>query len=190
MALSEIWHGLPRELVEQILTHHVDSHWEDPAYTWVRLRHLSSDQKHRIERHFESSWLPKLNITLYYHTRDQFEYSLVQDKANRVSADGKATFVFVIGPNATDDTDPKVAWDDYSVALNRNITVRLGESWLSGGCKGGYILNDTDLPGLEVLDDGRRIRFCWKGAMDELLREEMYMRRVGEELVRIPKPPL
>jgi hypothetical protein len=62
--------------------------------------------------------------------------------------------------------------------------VRLGEGYLNGGFRGGYILNDTDLPGRQILERG--IRFPWKDAMNELLREEMYMRKVGDEMVCPP----
>jgi hypothetical protein len=179
MALSEIWRDLPRELVEQVLSHHVDAHFEtDPACTWVRLRQLSSNQKHCIERHFEAFWLPKLSITLYHRTRGQFDFT--PDETTEVTSDGKATFKAPLG------SDTKAAWEAYDSAATKPITVRLGEGYLNGGFKGGYLVNDTSLPGLELHGDekGERISFDWKAAMNELLREEMYMRRVGDELVQ------
>ncbi|KAL2261490.1 hypothetical protein VTK26DRAFT_4065 [Humicola hyalothermophila] len=78
--------------------------------------------------------------------------------------------------------DVQRAWERYDPVRMRNFTVRLGEGVLNGGCQGGYIVNDTDLPGLEVLEGGRKIRFLWKEAVGLLLQEEMYMRRKGEEL--------
>ncbi|KAL2020775.1 hypothetical protein VTK56DRAFT_7973 [Thermocarpiscus australiensis] len=180
MALSDIWLELPRELVGQILDHHVDDYFgNDPAYTWVQLRHVSAHQKHAIERRFEEFWLPKLNVTVYEGSSSWMDYILedTPDSPNP-TADGRV--IFFLDPECSGD--PKTAWAAYKPTTHRNVTVRLGEAYLSGGCRGGYIVNDTDLPGLEVLDDGRRIRFCWKDAVNELLREELYMRRVGDEM--------
>lgn len=187
MALSDIWQSTPPELVGQILSHHVDAHFDtDPAYTWVRLRQLSSPQKHGIERRFATFWLPKLSITLYNGAHWQFEYTL-----HETTPDGQATFR---PPPDTDVNDLENAWAAYDPPNNSNITVRLGEGYLNGGCNGGYLVNDTNLPLLEHqretsnVPGGGVIRFCWKAAMDGLLREEMYMRKVGDELV--PVPPL
>ncbi|KAK4135197.1 hypothetical protein BT67DRAFT_455274 [Trichocladium antarcticum] len=176
MALSDIWQSTPPELVGQILSHHVDAHLDmDPAYVWVRLRQLSSLQKHRIERRFATFWLPKLSITLYVDAHQQFEYSL-----HETAPDGQATFK---PPPDTDVSDLETAWAAYSPPNNSNITVRLGEGYLNGGCNGGYLVNDTNLPLLVHQHEtssgvGESIRFCWKAAMNELLREEVYMRKV------------
>lgn len=188
MKLSNIWQALPGDVVELILEHHVDDYAGDPAYTWAVLRHVSAAQKRLIERRFEVFWLPLLNITLYHGTGNHFDYEFDRDaQATGSGSDGigsgEATFSRVASTSPITPGEVMEAWAAYNPASCRSVTVRLGEGYLSGGCKGGYILNDTGLPGLEVLDGGESIRFRWKEAMDELLREELYIRRVGERLV-------
>lgn len=193
MALSPIWQELPGDMAEQILSQVVACHFDsDPAYTWVTLRQLSGHQKRVIEHRFGQFWLPKLSFTLYSGTRHKFDY--VIDHNAPTPLGDKATFVIqrqVHNPllGISQDSMPgqvmrqhvKDAWAKCDSEPARNVTVRLGEGYLGGGCRGGYILNDTDLPGREILERG--IRFLWKDAMHELLREEMYMRKVGDELV-------
>ncbi|KAK4150462.1 hypothetical protein C8A00DRAFT_36927 [Chaetomidium leptoderma] len=193
MALSTIWRELPGDLAEQILSQLVATHFHrDPAYTWACLRHLSAHQKHVIEYRFAQFWLPKLSITLYSGVRHKFEYAL--DKTPNPDDSDRATFSIerqihhpLLGlsqdsvPGALTEKCLRDAWDQYDPATFRNITVRLGEGYLSGGCRGGYLVNDTDIPGLQFLP-GRKIRFCWKEAMNGLLREELYMRKVGDEM--------
>jgi hypothetical protein len=194
MALSQIWGGLPGDLAEQILSQLVAVHFHaDPAYTWVCLRQLSAHQKRVIEYRFGQFWLPKLSITLYTGARHKFEYAM--DLGTWTPLSDTATFAIqrqVHNPllGISQDSMPgqvmrqhlKEAWARCDSEPARNITVRLGEGYLNGGCRGGYILNDTDVPGRQILERGG-IRFPWKDAMNELLREEMYMRKVGDEMV-------
>jgi hypothetical protein len=201
MAFSPIWQSLPDELAEQVFAHHVNAHFfTDPAYTWTQLRQLSAHQKRVVELRFRTYWLPRLSISLYASISHRFEYGLDEtaQPANSFdggSGDGVVVFAMqqqVHSPLAGISQDLGLgrftrkylrnAWGMYHPATHRNITVRLGEGVLSGGCRGGYILNDTHLPGLELLEGGG-IRFDWKGAIDELLREEMYMRKAGQKMV-------
>ncbi|KAK3897724.1 hypothetical protein C8A05DRAFT_19563, partial [Staphylotrichum tortipilum] len=208
--LFPIWLHLPNDLTQLILSHLVAAHFHtDPAYTWTRLRHVSAHQKRTIERRFAREWLPRLGITLYGGARHKVEYRLDDGDGSGggqggqgLGGDGFVTFVVdrhlhqpVEGftrsgrPGRLTGEYIRGVWGEYDAVENRNVTVRLGEGVLNGGCRGGYILNDTGLPGLEVLQ-GERIRFCWRGAVDELLREEMYLRKVGEEMViKAPPPP-
>ncbi|KAK4097633.1 hypothetical protein N658DRAFT_526912 [Parathielavia hyrcaniae] len=210
MALSEVWRGLPSDLTEIILSKLVDVHfYSDPAYTWTHLRHTSAHQKHVIEHRFRIFWLPKLGITLYAGVAHKFEYSVVDDDGDSdnesevetsdpdsefVGSRAMATFAVQVHihhpigrvrqeskPGKLTQKYLRESWDAYDSATHRNITVRLGERYLNGGCRGGYILNDTDLAGLQVLACGT-IRFRWKDALSELLREEMYMRKVADEM--------
>lgn len=199
MELSPIWRHLPGDVAELIFSDMVNSHFDtDPAYTWVCLRHLSAHLKRIIERRFGEHWLPKLSITLYGNNRDRIEYRFDTALASNPDADGRVTFfaehhvhvprvnvIQVSAPGRVTGLYLHKIWGRYNPTQNRNITVRLGEGYLSGGCMGGYIVNDTDLPGLKVLNRGK-IRFLWKEAMNELLREEVYMTKVGNEMVCPP----
>lgn len=194
--LSSIWRALPSDITEQILTRLVDAHFHtDPAYTWSALRHLSAHQKRVLERRFATFWLPKLSITLYGRVTHQVEYRFLAtspDDAADAEHEDDAKATFAVPEDALRaierrgggwvDGGLRGMWADYDLTANRNVTVRLGEGLLNGGCWGGYMVNNTALPGLEVLEGGK-IRFEWKRAVDELLREEMWMRRVGGEMV-------
>lgn len=195
--LSANWGALPNDVTEYIFELLVDAHfYTDPAYTWVSLRQLSSHQKRAIEHRFASFWLPKVSITLYSGARHKFEYD-IDDKTWPQNFDGSDHVVFsllhqihnpLLGidqysmPGRFGRKHLQDTWAQYDPVHLRNFTVRLGEGFLSAGCRGGYLVNDTDLPGLQVLPN-LQIRFSWKGAMNELLREEMYMRKTGERLV-------
>ena len=200
MLSSSLWSMLPNELIELIFSQLVDAHIHtDPAYTWVCLRQLSAHQKHTIELRFRSFWLSKISITLYAGTRHKFEY-VIDDVTGAANPDEGGRVIFSVGRQihsplfgVNQDSRPgrvtnrylREAWDLYDPAANRNITVRLGEGYLARGCKGGYLLNDTHLPRLQVSRAGK-IRFLWKEAVNELLREEMYMRQAGDDLVCAP----
>jgi hypothetical protein len=199
MELSAIWGELPGDLSEKILSQVVDMHFHrDPAYTWTKLRHTSAHQKRVIEHRFGQFWLPKLTITLYAGALHKFEYALDEEggSSSPDAAGETATFAvqlhiyrpiaFAIQESVPGKQTHKYlrdAWASYDPATRRNLTVRLGEGYLGGGCRGGYIVNDTDLPGLQILEDAK-IRFRWKEAINELLREEMYLRTVGKKMVR------
>lgn len=81
----------------------------------------------------------------------------------------------------------KPTWEEYSTG-NRCVTVRLGEGILNNGFAGGYILNDTFLPGLQVEEDGHTVGFRWREALGELMREEMFMKGVTQGLVSHSHP--
>ena len=213
MELCPVWRKLPNELVDEILTAHVNCYQnDDPAYTWVTLRQLSHTQKRRIEEHFERYWLPKLSISLKtwdgrYHLPECYPDYVLDTTAGGKDGYGvgRATFVTDIknmdldsesdedSGSDSETTNTRLgelhqAWKDYSPLNNRIITVRLGERpfFLHGANRSGRILNDTDLPGLEILDrDGFQISFLWKEAMNELLREEMFMRKWSDLKVRL-----
>ncbi|KAK3295176.1 uncharacterized protein B0H64DRAFT_459056 [Chaetomium fimeti] len=193
MNLSRIWLSLPHDMTEEIFSHTVDTHFfADPAYTWTQLRRLSAHQKRVIERRFREYWLPKLTITVYAGSSRRYDYAFAETPTTPESAD-RDSVMFVlqtqiqtplIGLNQDLNVAKKhlkKAWHMYDPATYRNITVRLGEGVLSGGCRGGYTLNDTHLPGLKLLKSGN-IRFNWKEAISELLREEMHMRTAGKEM--------
>ncbi|KAK3322950.1 hypothetical protein B0H66DRAFT_217428 [Apodospora peruviana] len=198
VVLSPIWHHLPQEIVETILTHHVDSFIDrDPALAWVQLRQISGYQLRRIERHFRQHWLPKMSITLYspdagcwsieyfFHAFDEDNKKIVIFAAEELALNSWPVFTQGFEPAAT----ILDVWADFarSPINKRNITVRLGEGVLSGGYHGGYIVNDTDLPGLQHpprAEQGRYVQFDWMRAMNELLREEMFMRNVADKMVR------
>jgi hypothetical protein len=68
-------------------------------------------------------------------------------------------------------------WHDYSFS-NKKVFLRLGEGEpiFVKGPSGGYLINDTDLPDLEVEESGLRIKFNWKLMFECFFREEMMMR--------------
>ncbi|KAH6624031.1 hypothetical protein B0J18DRAFT_465285 [Chaetomium sp. MPI-SDFR-AT-0129] len=206
LPLSPIWRALPHDLAENIFSVLVNQHlYTDPAYTWTKLRQLSAHQKRVIERVFGEVWVPRLGVTVYTGSKDRFEYYF--GRMLPLRAGGKGESPEIQGNRVLLTVDNLVhwpmmgvfqtlelgrharellvkAWRDTGSWKGSKVVVRLGEGTMKGGCRGAYLMNDTSLPGLEVLENGD-IVFDWKGAMDELLREEMYMRRVGDEMFSI-----
>ncbi|KAI6089911.1 hypothetical protein F4821DRAFT_44443 [Hypoxylon rubiginosum] len=186
MALAaELWKKLPLELVERIIDLLVDDHDQDPAYQWTTLRHTSRRQMRRIERHFLRHWVPQLTITLYSGPRCQIDYRLSDHAGADGFETGRARFQT---PGASDsDThtlsneDIKSLWGQYGFE-NRVAHLRLGEGVLNKGMTGGYIVNDTDIVGLEVENDGLDIVFDWRRTLDALLREEVMMRKLQTQM--------
>lgn len=144
-SLSPIWATLPREVVEQVLAHYVAAHfYTDPALTWARLRHLSAAQKRAIECDFAAFWLRRrrFSVTLYHGGYHQADYAEFEPWSARedVSPEGKVTFALNKERMAEWDNDSmewmETAWEGYDPVKVRNLTVRLGEGVLSGGCRG------------------------------------------------------
>ncbi|KAL2134413.1 hypothetical protein VTI74DRAFT_252 [Chaetomium olivicolor] len=191
MCLSaEVWSPAPYDVTEMILDHHVESYFmRDPAYTWTHLRHTTKHQMRAIERRFRQFWLPKMSITLYTGREGHADYAFQNlDPSSEDMAIFSMSAHATMLPRAQEQEQQKHlhnaiahAWGHYDPATNRNITVRLGEGQLNADFQGGYILNDTDLPGLQVLEP-TKISFKWKVSINELLREEMYMRKVGDKM--------
>ncbi|KAI0179219.1 hypothetical protein GGR52DRAFT_296932 [Hypoxylon sp. FL1284] len=199
MALQpELWQMLPLELVERILDMLVEDHEQDPAFQWTTLRHTSGRQMRRIERHFLSYWLPQLTITLYSGPRCQIDYHLSppssQENSNSSSlATGRARFQapdeVPVDDHAASGEDLRALWGRYGFE-NRVAHLRLGEGVLSHGMTGGYVVNDTDIVGLEVAHDGLAIEFDWRRTLDALLREEVMMRKLQTQMVENRKATL
>lgn len=175
----------PPELKEQILSRLVDDFDDDPAQQWM-LRHLSHYQKLRIEQRFRNFWLPKLIVTIYAGAWTSIDYKLVglEKSSPGLGSDGDIAHF-----KATQDPSPRMKdeyllelWKEHSVETP-NAHVRLGEGLLNDGFKGGYIINDTELPELRVDGNGTEIRFNWRGAFNALLREEIMLREVHDKMV-------
>lgn len=188
MALvAELWKKLPLELVERIIDLLVDDHDQDPAYQWTTLRQTSRRQMRRIERHFLRHWVPQLTITLYSGPRCQIDYRLSNHTSEDSFESGRARFQ-TLGAGVSDthtlnNEDIRSLWGQYSFE-NRVAHLRLGEGVLNQGMTGGYIVNDTDIVGLEVESDGLDIVFDWRGTLNALLREEAMMRKLQTQMVR------
>lgn len=181
---------LPPELKEQILSELVDDFDDDPAQQWM-LRHLSHHQKHRVEQRFRDFWLPKLIITQYLGASVSIDYTLVRLEKPSVSASDADELDYVAHFQATLNPlfgiKPEYLlemWKQHSVE-NPNAHLRLGEGLLNDGFRGGYIINDTELPGLQVDESGTNIRFDWHGAFNALLREEIMLRKVHDKMVSL-----
>lgn len=178
---------LPLEITEEILSALVDVFDDDPAYQWTTLRQLSPHQKHRIERRFRDFWLRHVSLTLYYEsTSDNTDFNF-DGVSEKPGSPEMASFVFqgwgsIARPERNTPELLKRYWANYTSG-NRNATIRLGEGVLNGGFAGGYILNDTSLSGLEIDDAGQTVRIRWKEAINELMREEMFLRRITPSLV-------
>ncbi|KAK1764219.1 hypothetical protein QBC33DRAFT_201795 [Phialemonium atrogriseum] len=178
---------LPLEITEEILSALVDVFDDDPAYQWTTLRQLSPHQKHRIERRFRDFWLRHVSLTLYYEsTSDNTDFNF-DGVSEKPGSPEMASFVFqgwrsIARPERNTPELLKRYWANYT-SRNRNATIRLGEGVLNGGFAGGYILNDTYLSGLEIDDSGQTVRIRWKEAINELMREEMFLRRITPSLL-------
>ena len=173
------------ELIEKIFTELVDTYHDDPALQWVELRQLSAYQKRRIERHFRDFWLPKFVVTIYCGATTQLDYELVTVKKRPDSTSDNITH-FSLGQAGRLDRMPSDylpnLWKSYSFE-NRVAHLRLGESYLNGGLRAAYIVNDTGLPGLQVDESAKNIRFNWREALNELLREQMMLRNISPHVV-------
>lgn len=180
---------LPPELTEQILSKVVDEFDNDPAQQWT-LRHLSHYQKHRIEQRFCDFWLPKLIVTIYAGAWSSIDYKLVGlEKPSSNSASDSDMLNSVAHFQAPEDPNSRIKqeylvelWKEHSVETP-NAHLRLGEGLLNDGFKGGYIVNDTELPELRVDESGIHLRFDWRGAFSALLQEEIMLRKVHDEMV-------
>lgn len=178
---------LPPELTEQILTTLVDEYDDNPAQQWT-LRHLSHHQKHRIEQRFCDYWLPKLIVTIYGGAWSSVDYKLsgLEKSESASGSDGPGDVAHFQAPQ---EEDPRIRqeylvelWGGYSFE-NPVAHLRLGEGLLNDGFKSGYIVNDTEIPGLKVDESGSNIRFNWRGAFDALLREEIMLQKLHDEMV-------
>ncbi len=166
-----------------VLENLIEAYNDDPAYQWTTLRHLSSRQMRQIERHFLRHWVPKLTVTLYSGSWIQIDYKY--DAEASACNNGKVRFG-TVRDSLSDHISPErlaTLWRHYSFE-NRVAHLRLGEGVLNRGIREGHIVNDTDLVGLEVGEDGTTISFDWRQTMDALLREETMMRKVQEDMVR------
>ncbi|KAK2762191.1 hypothetical protein FQN54_001200 [Arachnomyces sp. PD_36] len=184
-AIQEKGVKLPPELTEQILSTLVDEHEDNPAQHWA-LRHLSHHQKRRIEQHFCDYWLPKLIVTIYGGAWTSIDYKLTGLEKSSPITDGLNDVAHF---QASEDLDSRIRqeylkelWDGHSVESPK-AHLRLGEGLLNDGFKGGYIVNDTEIPHLKVDESGTNIRFDWRGAFDALLREEIMLRKIHDEMI-------
>ncbi|KAK0631090.1 hypothetical protein B0T17DRAFT_507509 [Bombardia bombarda] len=104
---------------------------------------------------------PKVNITLYFN--DGGVDFIYDDSPQLGDNDDDTKAYFATPANPPPPCTFATAWSSFvdSPIYKRNAFTRLGEGFLNGGYKG-----DTS----------------WKKMMDELLREEMFMRNVGSDL--------
>lgn len=178
------------ELVEQILTLHVDSFDEDPAYQWAKLRQISPYQKTRIEKRFYDYWLPELIVTVYVGSHTSFDYTLDVDASTNNYSDRIVPFHYVKQENHRERLDSSVKAQLAGHSLKTpTVHLRLGEGVLNNGMAGGYIVNDTEVTGLEIGEDCFKIRFDWRETFTALLREEMLLRKHKQEMVSLPNTP-
>lgn len=180
--MPKTWQGLPTELVDLVLGYLTELHSNDPAYQWTTLRHVSSSQFCQIEKLFISKWVPKLTVTLYHGAWKQMDYTCGEETpvcdGNMVSFE-KITHR---SPNEIGQEQVIDLWKHYSFE-SRVAHLRLGECCLNRGIRGGHIVNDTELVGLKVADNGMALSFDWKGTMNALLREEMMVRKIQKDMV-------
>ncbi|KAI1806842.1 hypothetical protein F4811DRAFT_105191 [Daldinia bambusicola] len=189
---ADLWQRLPLELIERILDLLVDDYDHDPAYQWTTLRHMARRQMRRIERHFLQYWVPKLTITLYSGPRCQVDYKLSDDAyANHRHETSRVRFQTsgAAITNSLNKREIQTLWSQYSFE-NRVAHLRLGEGILKQGMAGGYIINDTDIVGLQVKNDGLDILFDWRKTLDALFREELMMRKLQDEMALDKKAKL
>lgn len=182
---TSYWHRLPQELVDMVLENLIQSYDHDPAYQWTTMRHISGRQMRRIERRFLSYWVPKLAVTLYSGSWIQVDYKY-DPETQTAACDENGTVHFKTPEGSLPDsvTRDRLAtlWHHYGFE-NRVAHLRLGEGVLNGGIREGHIVNDTELVGLQVGEDGNTISFNWRQTMDSLLREEVMMRKVQDTMV-------
>lgn len=191
------------ELIEQILTIHADSHYNDHALQWTSDRHLSAHQLRRLERYFYLHWLPKLCITVYVGHWESVDYRL--DTSSSYTSCGTATtspgtasssprsasipsivtFVKVerdgSRPFNFQDTLTKSIWNAYDPS-NPSAHLRLGEDHFNDGLKEFAMINDSEIVGLQVSDDARSIKFNWRDTFTAFFKEEILLRRKRDEL--------
>lgn len=178
------WHRLPQEIVDMVLENLIETYNGDPAYQWTTLRHISRRQMRRIENRFLNCWVPKLVVTLYSGSWIQIDYKY--DARASVYENGTVSFETRKDSLPDSITGERLAalWHHYGFE-NRVAHLRLGEGVMNGGIREGHIVNDTDLVGLKVAEDGTTITFNWKRTMGSLLREEVVMCKIQNDMVRL-----
>ncbi|KAF1996033.1 hypothetical protein P154DRAFT_327787 [Amniculicola lignicola CBS 123094] len=195
---------LPRELKDVILTHliHHPSHTRNPAYQWTVLRHLTPYHRRQLELYFRTFWLPTLILTIYYRKSVSVDF-----RAERMHKDGRTVRFraregwdelmkeFGYGKEA----DVEICWTRriwrgiaggnlYEAAagasgLRMVWRLGVGEGVLNGGLGGGWIVSDALVRGIRVGDGGEFIWVDWRAVFDEILGDEMRMRKWTETLV-------
>jgi hypothetical protein len=173
------------ELIEDVLAYHVDAYVDDPAYQWATLRKLSAFQKRRIERHFHNYWLPKLSISIYSGVNWSLDYTY-EKSGTSLGEDEFVTFQHnsrQLQKWNVEDGFVRTLWAQHNINDPKAI-LRFGEGVLNGGIRGGYIINDSELPGLKIVDNGKSIVFKWKEALSALFREEILLRNLRSSMVR------
>lgn len=173
--------NLPRELIDHIITLLINSHSHDPAYQWTHFRQITRFHKSQLEKHFLHFWLPKLIVTIYANMDDAISY-----RAKGLRKTDKHVVKFQAREGWNDlDPDQREVWPavKWNGELRGTVIVRLGESVLNEGRKGGGIINDCVIPGLEVEVGSPVIWFNWYALFGVLFSEVMLMRKVTDIMV-------
>lgn len=118
-----------------------------------------------------------------------FSFDYIHDSTDASLTEGIATYKHVEDLGSTGNAELRANWK-YSrreklSSHSPEVILRLDEGFSSrGNFRGGYIISDSELPGLEVSEDGLVLRFDWRGALKSLFREETLLRKHHEEMVR------
>lgn len=169
---------LPRELVEEILTIHVNSdHTFD--YLWTQLRRLSPYQKARIEERFFTRLLPLLGIVIHSGqsgARRSHSYTFVHDTSVNNSSNDKVRYsrfksgkpVHMVGKFTMESwtehdipDHPEADWGPARIGLHSN------------GMIGGYTISNSEVPGLMVDETGAEVQFEWRAFFAAAARESI-----------------
>jgi hypothetical protein len=194
---------LPVEILDHIL---FNVTIDEPAFQWTTIRHLSSKYKHIVEKHFQDYWLHWLLITAYHG--DHFEACSTQfDYEFTALIPGQDVVEFSLNVAKLNETKgrrppydarrvlPRLwlaytsGFDLWKMSRKRVAHVRLGVGCplLNRGFPGGHIVSDIELPGLFHKYDWKRksssILFDWKAAMSLIMREEVRMEKIRDEML-------
>jgi hypothetical protein len=197
---------LPPEILDEIIYFATIT---DPALQWTHIRHISSRYKTLVEAHFQRYWLKSFLISAHHgdpeeDVQNQFDYEydemvnlgpdqapwapeLVRFKLDvpKLLRNDKRVSVRHSLPMLPLVLAAYESGEDVRADKERCIHVRfgLGCRLLNCGYPGGHFVNDTELPKFEYAEDALSFTFNWRAAFTELLREEIMMREVQEELL-------
>ncbi|OAL50902.1 hypothetical protein IQ07DRAFT_405573 [Pyrenochaeta sp. DS3sAY3a] len=175
--------GLPRELIDHIITDLIHLYDDQPTYQWIRLRYITRYHKDYMESYFLRFWIPKLTFTVSEDWRS------IRYTARRIKDRPMSDIIRLKPRDGWENISQSLMdWEDiimqttYPVGDERmrqkRLIIRLGQGYLHKGYTEGGLFSDIVVPELNIDPSGSGdILFSWKLLFTALFREEMLMEK-------------